>query len=716
MGYLEDFRERLATDDYSGFLHLWEEYCEIDEVDGSDLAAILSAIRDSRLAQRFGPYIETALHLWEKIENPDRAFDVLRLIVDLETTNSPELAEIVFTQLFNRYGDDRHFHEKIRLIGLRSRESFQGAIRNYELLSHLEKGAFVYHTGGWGTGEVMELSLTREDLILEFEGVPGRRSIPFENAFRHFVPLQRNHFFARRFGNPDGLEEEARRDPVAVIRLLLQDLGPKTATEIKEELCDLVIPADDWTKWWQSARARIKRDTMIETPSSVRLPFRLRTEEVSHGTRLQQAIGKDLLPGDLLMTIYNFVRDFPEVLKEEEPTQLLKKKLKELQEEVDLDRARRLELLVLIQEFFPTEAAGELAKEVKGMDDLVVAIDEMAIPAFKKRVLIAIREVRSDWVELFLSSLFLLPQGILRDYLLKELDVSEGREPLIERIVDLIAHPDQSPLVFIWYFQKVMAGEELPYGNEKEAQCDFFEAFLILLHLMERYEEQRDLVKRMYGMVCADRYKIVRDVLDGSSLAFAQEFLLLVSKCRTLTDHDLKIMDSLARVAHPSLGASRTSDEDDGVIWTTEEGYHKVQERMRELSTVEAVKNAREVEEARSHGDLRENADYKGALERRQRIQAELRSLSEQTKRARILTKADISDEEVGVGSVVDLIDEEGKSSSFTILGPWDADSDRGILSIQSRFAQQLKGRRIGDRVSFQGKEYEVASFHTIFE
>jgi transcription elongation factor GreA-like protein/transcription elongation GreA/GreB family factor len=718
MGYLEDFRERLDSDDYPGFLHLWEEYCEIDEVDGSELEAILSAVRDSRLAQRFGSYIGTSIQLWQKIADKEKAFDVLRLIIDLETTNSPDLAEVIFNELSTRYGDDRYFHEKLRLIGLRSRDSFQGAIRNYELLSHLEKGAFVYHTGGWGTGEVMELSLTREDLVLEFEGVPGKRSVSFENAFRQLVPLAKDHFLARRFGNPDSLEEEARRDPVGVIRLLLRDLGPKSAAEIKEELCEYVIPADDWTKWWQATRSRIKKDTMIETPATVRLPFRLRLEEVTHSKRLQQALSKELSTGDLLMTIYNFVRDFPEVLKDSESIKLLRDRLSVLREHADLDRARKLELLVLTQEFFPSEADNQLAEAVAQSSQLIEAIDEMAIPAFKKRVLISIREVRKDWIELFLKALFLLPQGVLRDYLLKELDTAEARPALIERIVELVEHPDRYPLVFVWYFQKVMAGEELPYGTDKEAQCACFEAFLILLHLLERVEEQRDTVKKIYGMLCGDRYKIIRDVLDGSSLAFAQEFLLLVTKCRTFSDHDLKIMDSLARVAHPSLDGGRKpgGEEEERVIWTTEEGYHKVQERIRELSTVEAVKNAREVEEARSHGDLRENADYKGALERRQRIQAELRALSEQTRRARILTKSDVSDEEVGIGTVVTVVDTDGSSSRFTLLGPWDADSDRGILSIQSRFAQELKGRHVGDRFSFQGKEYQVESFQSIFE
>ena len=109
------------------------------------------------------------------------------------------------------------------------------------MLTHINEGNFVYHTGGWGTGEIIEFSLVREQLVLEFEHVIGRKDLPFEQAFKHLVPIDNNHFLARRFGYPDLLEKEAKEDPISVIRLLLKDLGPKTAIEIKEELCELVI-------------------------------------------------------------------------------------------------------------------------------------------------------------------------------------------------------------------------------------------------------------------------------------------------------------------------------------------------------------------------------------------------------------------------------------------------------------------------------------------
>jgi transcription elongation GreA/GreB family factor len=151
---------------------------------------------------------------------------------------------------------------------------------------------------------------------------------------------------------------------------------------------------------------------------------------------------------------------------------------------------------------------------------------------------------------------------------------------------------------------------------------------------------------------------------------------------------------------------------DANVIWTTEAGYKKVKERIQQIATVETVQNAKEIETARSHGDLRENAEFKSALEKRDRLQSELKGLSDQVNRARVLTKADIVTDEVGIGCVVEFKNKDGK----TLLGPWDADTNIGILSFQSKLAQEMKGLAVGDKFQFQGEEFTITSIRSYLD
>lgn len=722
MGYLEEFQQRIVRDDYPGFLHLWEEYAGGDEIDGRELVAILEALRHSRFAHRFGEYVETALPLLEYVDDAETRFSTLRLILDLETSENPELAELAYRALEEAYGDEPDFQEKIRLVGLRNRDSFQGAIRNMELLRHLRKGAFVFHTGGWGTGEVLDLSLIREEIILEFEGVAGKKSLSFENAFSSLTPLDEEHFLAERFGDPDALEEKARKNPVGVIRHLLRDLGPKTAAEIKEELCDLVIPAEDWTRWWQSARSRVKKDTQIETPTSVKLPFKLRKEALTHAERARRQLEKAKDPDDVILTTYNFLRDFPEVLSNNETKSIIRDRLMALTQEEGLALPQKIQALALLEEFFDEKLETNVASLVTQNQEILPIVHRVQIGALKKRLLQAIRRERSDWLDLFLETLFSLEQGNMREYLVKEVVEGGGAAALTERLEKLLELPVSHPQLFVWYFQKIaLAGERSFPLAEEEDLFRWFENCLILLHQLEHLPEYRELVKKIMQMLIAKRYLFVREMLKESTREFAQEFLLLISKCHSFTSHDQKIMRSLVEVAHPDLvkeeeREAKASIASDQVIWTTQQGYQKIHNRIEEIGTVETVDNAREIERAREHGDLRENAEYKAALERRARLQGELKMLSDQIHKARILTAADITVEEVGVGTIITLVDEKDKKVVYTLLGPWDANPEEHILSYQSKLAQAMLGKKVGDRFTHQDRTFHVEQIESYFD
>ena len=722
MSYLKEFRSRITNHDYASFLKLWEEYCSADEVDGDELRLVLRAAKGADFAPAFGRHVEKVLPLWKKLPPSVIADEIFQLIVDLQTTNNPQLAEMVLEFLESRYGDRKFFQDGLRMVGLRSKENFQGALSAFALLAHFEKGNFVFHTGGWGIGEIMDLSFVREQISLEFDYVAGRKDLSFANAFKTLIPVPKDHFLALRFGNPDQLEKMAKEDPVEVIRMLLRDLGPKTAAEIKDELCDLVIPSKEWTKWWQNARAKIKKDTMIETPDELKLPFRLRATEVTHEERLVEALEKKPDAQTLIQMIYSFLRDFPETLKKSDFKASLQAKLTEILSFQELDNAQELQIHFFLEDLGKEQARvesaiGELLKRFVSPEEIVLKIE---IIAFRKRMLSEIKKHLPNWTEIFLNLLNVIEQNTLRDYIFTELLSSPARKELEKKIQDLWTHPAKYPDAFLWYFQKVMANGDLPFGDN-EGKNRFFEAFLILLSDLENNSAERETVKKMHSLLTGGRYAIVRQIMQNATLADVKELLLLATKCHSLTDHDIKILHSLAEVVHPNISKGRKrpkelEEEASNEIWTTKEGYLKLQHRIQQIATVETVENAKEIEIARSHGDLRENSEFKFALEKRDRLQAELKLLSDQLNKARILTKEDVITDKVGVGAVVHCTNSKGKEISYTLLGPWDADIDRHILSFQSKLAQSMKGLSIGDSFQVQDETLTIKKIGNFFE
>lgn len=715
MTYLDDFRIQINERNFAKFMQLWEEYCTSDQVDAEEFLQILKLVKSSEFAKPFGKLIETALPLWQVVTDKTDSYKVLSALIDLQTTNTPTLAEITLQALKEKYGTQPQYNERLRLVGLRTKENFQSAIANYELLAHMEKGNYVFHSGGWGTGEIIDVSSVRQQVTIEFENVSGRKHLTFEHAFKSLIPLHKEHFLVRRFADPDLFEQEAKKDPIAVIKMLLRDLGPKTSGEIKEEVCELVIPENDWVKWWQGARAKLKKDVMIDSPESLREPFRLRKKELSHEDRLRQSMQHDSGVDEIIQTAYSFLRDLPSSRQSTDVKNSLRDKLLAQLSSPELNKAQELQICLLLENQFEHQVEGkETQKMIQKLENIEDTIEAIDVIALKKRALILVHQHRKDWPELFLKMLLSIKQSTLKDYILKEL-TQNHRKQLQDKIDQLMHHPEAHPEFFVWYFQKVVGKdhEDLYLGN-KVGQCALFEAFLVLFMRLENKPEYKDLLKKMYVLLSEKRFALVRTVMAGSSLTFVKEFLLLASKCHTLEDHDMKTLRALAEVVHPTLGKRESKPtHDPHVVWTTEDAHRKLQEQIRHIGTVEIVENAREIEAARALGDLRENSEFKFALERRSRLQQQLKTLSDQFNRARIITPQDISSDEVSVGTIVDVKDAQGKKTTYTILGPWDANADINILSFQSKLAEAMIGCKIGDTFQFRDETYTIVDIRS---
>lgn len=720
MSYLDEFNKHIQNKNYSLFLELWEEYCVNDQVNPKELVHILESVKKSTFSEGFGKHIEMVIPLWQAIEDKELGYKVLKLIFDIQTTNDPELANIACEELKQRYGAHKYYNEKLRLVGLRNKQDFRGAISNFELLNHMDKGKFVFHNGGWGTGEIMDISLIREQLILEFDLVPGKKDLSFQNAFNNLIALPDGHFLSLRFGNPDELERQAKQDPLTVVKKMLKDLGKRTAAEIKDEICHLIIPEEEWSKWWQNARAKLKKDPLVITPKNIKEPFILREEALSHEDRLEQQLDKIEKVTDKISSIYAFIKNHPELLKEAKTKQFISDSIDENLQQDDLSVPVKLQLLFLQEDllsksFTKKEEIQNLVQNISS-SSLDSILEEVEIIALKKRVLANIRKSHSEWVSIFVDNIFKLSIAILADYCYKELDGEVQATTLLkEKVQELKENPTLYVDAFVWYFQKFIAKNKDSLENPQAEEQAFLEALFVLLHYLEESEQDyRYLVKKVVQIIQKERYFLIRSLIKGSSVDYLKELLLLTSKCRSFNSHDLNIFHSLAKVANPDLEDKTKEDELDNVIWTTREGYEKIKQRIENIATVETVKNAEEIKVARSHGDLRENSEYKFALEKRSRLQEELKRLSKQITQARILSPEDIATGEVGVGMIVSIIDEEGQNSSYTLLGPWEAEPENNILSYQSRFAQAMKGLKEGDSFNYQGKEFKVDSFEPI--
>ena len=133
----------------------------------------------------------------------------------------------------------------------------------------------------------------------------------------------------------------------------------------------------------------------------------------------------------------------------------------------------------------------------------------------------------------------------------------------------------------------------------------------------------------------------------------------------------------------------------------TREGYEKLAEELEYLKTEGRNKAAEDIKEARSHGDLSENAEYDEAMNDQGRLEARITELENILKDAVIISDAEL--DAVHVGSVITLKDlDDGSEEDFLILGENESSKDENYISAESPVGKVIMGKKVGESVQVE--------------
>lgn len=132
----------------------------------------------------------------------------------------------------------------------------------------------------------------------------------------------------------------------------------------------------------------------------------------------------------------------------------------------------------------------------------------------------------------------------------------------------------------------------------------------------------------------------------------------------------------------------------------TPEGFRKLQEELKRIKSVERPRNMQDIEEARGHGDLSENAEYHAAKERQGHITRRLAELEDKLSRAQVIDPSKMDHDRVVFGASVRLKDiDSGEERSYQIVGADESDIPGGKISVESPIAKSLIGKELSDVV-----------------
>ena len=147
----------------------------------------------------------------------------------------------------------------------------------------------------------------------------------------------------------------------------------------------------------------------------------------------------------------------------------------------------------------------------------------------------------------------------------------------------------------------------------------------------------------------------------------------------------------------------------------TTSGYEHLQEELKKLVNEDRLNIIAAIAEARSHGDLSENAEYQYAKEQQSLIEGKIQELGSVTALAEIIDVSTVSGEEILFGAIVEIKDDEsGDVSTYQIVGEYESDIENKKLSISSPLAKGLIGKTKDDVVEIKSpkgiKSYTILS------
>ncbi len=145
----------------------------------------------------------------------------------------------------------------------------------------------------------------------------------------------------------------------------------------------------------------------------------------------------------------------------------------------------------------------------------------------------------------------------------------------------------------------------------------------------------------------------------------------------------------------------------------TRKGLERLREELRHILTVERPRNIKAIEEARSHGDLNENAEYHAAKERQSLLSAKINELEMAINRSEVIEIDELSGGRVVFGAKVELESlANGRKVTYQLMGPYESDPDSGKISVTSPLGKALIGKEEGDIVKIKTpggiQEFEI--------
>jgi transcription elongation GreA/GreB family factor len=571
--------------------------------------------------------------------------------------------------------------------------------RHVEPLVQLTSSGFCMHRS-WGFGRITTVDTVFAQFSIDFPNKAGHR-MDLNFAAESLKPISKEHILARKFNDLEGLRQMAALHHLDLIKLVLQSHGGRTTQDqIQAALVPDVI-RDDWKKWWEAAKREMKKDGHFLVPLKKTEPVVYQAKEVS----LQDRLLADFRSAKGLKNRIAIAAEIQKNLADLADKQAAIREVIDLLN-ADIQTHQRTQSGVALEAIFMRDdlraETSQAAAEAELTPGQIWAQDtklgEMleGIPGGKhRRTLDSFRDTFPDrWHELVLATLNTVPNKVCKEC--AQLLVHEGKM-------------DQLKSVLSRLISQHLAGSELLLWLAKDRSDAFAdilgpEVFRAMLSAIEQDQFQERKSNKLRDYVLSDQELLV-ELIGSADFEVIKDLTRALQLSPAFDDMDKRSL--LARIvkSYPAVQSLISGDQSrqDTSLVVSWESLERRKQEYEELVQKKIPANSKEIAIARSYGDLRENHEYKSAKEMQKLLMKRKSELEIQLVRARGTDFANARTDVVSIGTIVGVTEVANQHPErYSILGAWDSDPDKHVVSYLSPMAQALIGHKVGDQVEFE--------------
>ncbi|MEE9391818.1 MAG: transcription elongation factor GreA [Planctomycetota bacterium] len=698
------------------FEDAWVEALSGDTSDVDGLLEAITAVESQGHSQKASQFLQLLVNGYVESADDDHALKALRRMAAL-TPRDRKVRDQYLTVYRRKEADHDGLEALIAKAQFETATDIGAAASKLESYLAYRPGAYVDHPAGWGVGTVVKLNAEDATVTIDFADLKGHEleMDVASNITRH---LETDDFKAMKYDRLDQLLDMAANNPVELVKCVVRSrTRATTVRDMRQTLTEGVIPMKDWSKWWTKARTKVKRDPNVKlsTGNNPTIQVTAAEQDFADNTLSNMASLKDL-PRKI-----KYVRElFLELDAHPETRPALLVAAGVLAKTADTEKEKYpgalLSVSLMLEKVASIEDDYEIPPELKLEDvlldpwNLVDVIDTVPIAADRKEILTRVQKnFEEDWPALF-EKLMYVGESDINDFCLKELSAVGAYDRLTHVIYDLLKRFRDHRGSFMWLVKLCLKKKQHKALPSPRLATLLERTLLLHSHVTNRFiqsadPELRKETRNIEKLLTAKSCDFVKRTVEDSSLEEAVDFYNIVRGSRSIPD-DVKdtIVAALLRKSPDIAKARARAAEDDApivderIIYVTAAGYERFEADFNRLVNDDIPLNAKEIGIAASFGDLSENAEWTAAIEKQSALTQKADEMREALEKARVIDEESIRSESAQIGCEVLLLNAATNAKeTYTLLGPWDADLEKGIISYMAPLGRSLLGKAVGD-------------------